>query len=54
MDILGPFLKTDQGNRCVLVAMDYLTKWPEVYTVPDQSAVAVADKLLEEFLDYRQ
>ncbi|KAJ8416327.1 hypothetical protein AAFF_G00356150 [Aldrovandia affinis] len=32
----------------LLVAMDYFTKWPEAYTVPDQSASTTARKLVEE------
>ncbi|CAI5692683.1 unnamed protein product [Oreochromis niloticus] len=35
-------------NRYVLVSMDYFTKWPEAYAVPDQSASATAEKLVEE------
>lgn len=49
VDVLGPFPVTDAGNRYVLVAMDYFTKWPEAYAVADQSAVTTADKLVSEF-----
>ena len=28
--------------------MDYLTKWPEVFAVPDQSAATIAKLLVEE------
>ncbi|KAL0159895.1 hypothetical protein M9458_043620, partial [Cirrhinus mrigala] len=38
VDILGPFPVTEAGNHFVLVAMDYFTKWPEGFAVPDQSA----------------
>lgn len=48
VDILGPFPVSDAGNRYVLVAMDYFTKWPEAYAVPDQSAMTTAEKLVEE------
>lgn len=48
VDILGPFPATDSGNRYVLVAMDYFTKWPEAYAVPDQSATTTAERLVEE------
>lgn len=48
VDILGPFPVTESGNRYVLVAMDYFTKWPEAYAVPDQSAATTAERLVEE------
>ncbi|XP_042073272.1 uncharacterized protein LOC121813519 [Haplochromis burtoni] len=48
VDVLGPFPVTESGNRYVLVAMDYFTKWPEAYAVPDQSATTTAEKLVEE------
>ena len=48
VDVLGPFPITESGNRYVLVAMDYFTKWPEVYVVPDQSAGTTASRLVEE------
>ncbi|KAI4871800.1 hypothetical protein NFI96_004239 [Prochilodus magdalenae] len=49
VDVLGPFPVTDSGNRYVLVAVDYFTKWPEAYAVPDQGAVATAEVLVREF-----
>lgn len=48
VDILGPFPTTERGNRYVLVAMDYFTKWPEAYAVPDQSATTTAERLVNE------
>ncbi|CAI5637478.1 unnamed protein product [Oreochromis niloticus] len=48
VDVLGPFPVTESGNRYVLVAMDYFTKWPEAYAVPDQSATTTAERLVEE------
>ncbi|CAL9687324.1 unnamed protein product [Knipowitschia caucasica] len=47
VDIMGPFPRSDQGNRYVLAAMDYFTKWPEAFAIPDQEAVTVADTLVE-------
>lgn len=40
VDILGPFPITEPGNR----AMDYFTKWPEAYTVLNQSATTTAER----------
>ncbi|KAI2646047.1 Retrovirus-related Pol polyprotein [Labeo rohita] len=47
VDVLGPFPRTPRGNRFVVVAMDYFTKWPEAYAVPNQEAGTVAEVLLE-------
>ena len=46
IDILGPLPETEQGNRYLLVAMDYFTKWPEVYPLPNQEATTVARALI--------
>jgi len=49
IDILGPLPITDSGNRYVLVAMDYYSKWPFVAALPNQEAVTVADALVRGF-----
>ena len=36
-----------KGNRYALVFQDYLTKWPEVFAVPDRAATTVAHCLVE-------
>ncbi|KAK2898063.1 hypothetical protein Q8A73_014443 [Channa argus] len=48
VDILGPFPTTEDGNRYILVAMDYFTKWPAAYAVPDQTATTAAQRLVED------
>jgi hypothetical protein len=40
--------KTSRGNRYAVVFVDYLTKWPEVFAVANQSSVAFAKLLVEE------
>ena len=42
--------KTRQGNCYAIVFMDYLTKWPEVYATPDQTAPTIARLLVEEII----
>ena len=39
--------KTRDGNRYALVFQDYLSKWPEVYALPDHKAETVAKCLLD-------
>ena len=41
---------TQQGNRYAVVFMDYLTKWPEVFAVPDQTALTLSHLLVEQVI----
>ncbi|GFU90926.1 retrovirus-related Pol polyprotein from transposon 412 [Trichonephila clavipes] len=34
--ILGPLSRLSDGNNNILVVMDYFTKWPEAYPIPNQ------------------
>ena len=43
MDICGPFPLTERNNRYILVVADYFTKWSEMYPIPDQTAISVAN-----------
>lgn len=45
------FLRSDLGNQYVVMFMDYLTKWPEVYPTPDQTAATVANLLVREIVN---
>jgi hypothetical protein len=49
IDIAGPFPRSDQGNRYLLIAMNYFTKWREVYAIPNQEASTVAEALVTNF-----
>ena len=42
--------KSSNGNRYAIVFMDYLTKWPEVFPSPDQTAPTIAKLLVEEII----
>ena len=48
MDVVGPFPESDKGNKYFMVVMDYFTKWPEVFAIPNQEASTIADKLVQE------
>ena len=49
MDIMGPLPPTRQGNRYILVIMDYFTKWPGAFALPNQEAEVVARAFVEGF-----
>ena len=48
IDILGLLPESNAGNTYILVAGDYLTRWMEAYAIPNQEAVTVAQKLVDE------
>ena len=50
LDILGPVSQTYKGNKYILVVTDYYTRFAEAYSLPDNEATTVADKLLTEFI----
>ena len=48
MDILGPLPESTGGNSYVLVVADYFTRWVEAFAIPNQEAVTVAGRLVNE------
>ena len=38
IDYVGPLSRTKAGNRYIIIAMDYLTKWPEAKPVTEATA----------------
>ena len=48
VDILGPLMESVAGKSYILVAGDYFTKWMEAYAIPNQEAVTVARKLVDQ------
>jgi hypothetical protein len=50
IDFVGPLPPTTQGNKYIIVAMDYLTKWPEAKPVPAATAEQVATFLYDDII----
>jgi hypothetical protein len=50
MDIVGPFPKTPRGNTHIVVAMEYLTKWPEARAIPNTKALSVVSFFYEDVI----
>ena len=49
VDVLQLSVSMD-GNKYAVVIMDYFTKWPEVFTVSDQTAETIARLLVEQVI----
>ena len=49
VDVLH-FPKSSAGNQYAIVFVDYLTKWPEVFAAPDQTAFTIAKLFVEEIV----
>jgi len=41
VDMVGPLTETRRGNKYLVVATEYLTRWPEAVAVPDKSAEGI-------------
>ena len=50
IDVLGPLPLSSRGNKYILIAADYFTKWVEAYPLANQEAVTVAEVLIREFV----
>jgi hypothetical protein len=50
IDLVGPLQITQQNNRYIIVATDYLTRWPEARAVPDAGAETLAKFIFEEIV----
>ena len=48
--VLGSLPESNRGNKYLLIAMDYFTKWPEAYPLPNQEVITVAKVLVEEMV----
>ena len=50
MDIVGPLPKTKNGNMYIVVATEYLTKWPEARAIPNAKAFSVVPFFYEDII----
>ena len=42
VDLIGPLTLTPRGNRYIIVATDYFSKWPEAAPLQNKEAITVA------------
>ncbi|GET03434.1 DDE-type integrase/transposase/recombinase [Rhizophagus clarus] len=50
MDIVGPLPQTKDGNKYIVVATEYLTKWPEARAIPDAKATSIVSFFYEHII----
>lgn len=50
IDFVGPLPLTKNGNKYIIVAMDYLTKWPEAKATPSATAEDTEKFIYEEII----
>ena len=50
IDIKGPLPVTSNGNRYIVIAMDYFSKWPEAKAIPNMKAETVAKFIYEDII----
>ena len=50
IDFVGPLPLTTSGNKYIIVAMDYFTKWPEAKAVSNATAEQVAIFIYEDII----
>lgn len=50
IDLVGPMERTPSGNLFMIVAIDYLTKWPEAKAIPDKRAETIATFIVDDII----
>ena len=50
MDIVGPFVKSEKGNVCILVIVDHFTKYAKAVALPDMTSCSVDSRCHHEWL----
>lgn len=46
VDLIGPLQLTANNMRYIIVATEYLTKWPEISAIPDKCSATIAEFIL--------
>ena len=49
MDIIGPLLRSNNGNKYILTICDYATRYPEAIPIPNTEATTIAKELVSVF-----
>ena len=49
IDILSGLPQATDGSTCIIVAVDYMTKWAEAYALPNEEASTCMDALYNGF-----
>jgi len=53
LDLIGPLPATEKGNRWIVTCIDYSTRWPIARAIPDATAEALADFVVNDiYRDY--
>ena len=50
IDIVGPLNETTEGNKYIVVAIDYFTKWPEARAIREATAKEVSTFIYEKII----
>src|ERR1044072_6578537 len=50
VDFVGPLPETKRGNKYIIVAMDYLTRWPEARATPTATAMEASKFIYEDII----
>ena len=50
IDLMGPFVESNKGNKYILMIIDQFTNWLDCYPLPNQEAETVATSFIEAFV----